>query len=75
MDLESDEDEHRMLDNAHEDVREFIQKMHYQYTPMTIAACMMVHTLRLYRRHLSDVEYDMITQKIFEDRNRIKRDD
>jgi hypothetical protein len=75
MDIESDEDEQRMLDNAHEDVQEFIQKMSYQYTPMMIAACMMVHTLRMYRRHLNDQEYDMMVRKIFEDRNRIKRND
>ena len=75
MDIESDEDEQRILDNAHEDVQEFIQKMSYQYTPMMIAACMMVHSMRIYRTHLSNLEYEMIMNKIFGERHRIQRYD
>ena len=73
--IESDDDNQKSIDLAHEDVMEFIQKMSYQYTPMTIAACMMVHTLRLYRTHLNDIEYEMMMNKIFESRHRINRNE
>lgn len=75
MDIESDEEEQKMIDLAHEDVQEFIRKMGYQYSPMMIAACMMVHTMRLYKTHLSDLEFEMVMNKIFGERHRIQRYD
>ena len=78
MDIESDEEyqkEQKKIDLAHEDVQEFIRKMSYQYTPMMIAACMMVHSMRLYKTHLSNLEYEMIMNKIFGERHRIQRND
>ncbi|NDG32382.1 hypothetical protein EB118_20190 [bacterium] len=59
---------------ANEDVQEFIVKMGYQYSPMMTAAVMMVHSMKLYRQHLSDEDYEMMMTNIFQSRNRIKND-
>ena len=70
MDEIEDNDDNVTL--AHEDVQEFITKMGYQYSPMLIAAVMMVQAMKLYRSHLTDKEYDMIMANIFQSRKRIK---
>jgi len=57
---------------AHEDVQEFITKMEYQYTPMLIAAVMIVQAMRLYKVHLTSDDYNMMMSNIFQSRNRIK---
>ena len=70
MDKIKDEDDKVTL--AHEDVQEFIQKMGYQYSPMMIAAVMIVQAMRLYKSSLNQEEYDMMMSNIFQSRNRIK---
>lgn len=70
MDKIKDEDDKVTL--AHEDVQEFIQKMGYQYSPMTIAAVMIVQAMKLYKFSLNQEEYDMMMSNIFQSRNRIK---
>lgn len=60
------------ITTAHEDAREFVQKMSYQYSPMMIAAVMMVTSIKMYRDYLNHQDFEMMMAKIFTERNRVK---
>lgn len=66
------EEEDGNVTMAHEDAREFVQKMSYQYSPMMIAAVMMVTSIKMYRDYLNHEDFEMMMAKIFTERNRVK---
>jgi len=55
-----------------EDTDEFISKMLFQHPPDAIAACMILKGLGVYKAMFSDEEYELICEKIYEDRYKVK---
>lgn len=58
--------------NAMEDTLEFIQKMSYHYDTPLIASFMVVCGLGLYKRYLTEDDYQNMCEKIYSDRDRIR---
>ena len=54
------------------DTDEFISKMLFHYPPDAIAACMILKGLGVYKAMFSDEEYELICEKIYEDRYKVK---
>lgn len=58
---------------AAEDTDEFIQKMNYQYEPSLIAAFLVIKGMGLYKAFLPPKDYDMMCEKIYNQREEIKK--
>lgn len=70
--MRKENQDEKLAREAMDDTYEFIQKMSYQYDPMLIAAYMVIQGLGLYKTMLSPEDYEVMCEKIYEGRNRIK---
>ena len=64
--------EDNLARDACNDTLEFIQKMSYQYDPLMTAAYMVIQGFGLYKTLLSSEEYELMCEKMYNERHRIK---